>query len=70
MNKKLMRKSLILLLLLAAALVAPALAFPPLCSCPFCFSNPGTTSCTLQTGTTYTVTTCGYYIPRYCTAPN
>jgi hypothetical protein len=58
------------LLILAALLLAiPAMAYPPLCSCPFCYSNLGTTSCTLKTATGYTVVTCGYYIPRYCEGP-
>lgn len=64
-----MKKLVILLFLLALALAAQLLAFPPLCSCPFCYSNPGTTSCTLKTGSGYTVVTCGYYIPRYCEGP-
>lgn len=64
-----MRKVFVLLFLLALAAVAPLLGLPPLCSCPFCYSNPGTTSCSLSTGSGYTVVTCGYYIPRYCEGP-
>jgi hypothetical protein len=60
-----MRK--LLLLLFSLALAVPALALPPQCSCPFCYTNPGTTNCTLPG--THTVVTCGYYIPHFCEGP-
>jgi len=56
----------LLFLLAALALAVPALALPPQCSCPFCYTNPGTTSCTLPNNT---VTTCGFYIPHFCEGP-